>query len=246
MTEKIHIGTSGFSYLHWKENFYPKELPTKDWLDFYSQTFSTVELNTTFYHLPLENTVKNWHSQVPKNFLFALKASRYITHQKKLHDSQKSLQIFYQRIKSLKNKIGPILFQLPPSFKINKDLLLEFVTNLKPPFSYVFEFRHDSWYVDEIYDLLKEYDIALCITDLNGKLSPEEITSHFTYIRLHGPKKAYKGSYGSKLKEWKNKIVDWSSRASVYCYFDNDEKGFAVKDAKKLKKMLNEEQYEKN
>jgi len=221
-----------------KENFYPKGLNTKKWLNYYADTFSTVELNTTFYHLPLLSTVKNWNIQVPKNFIFSLKASRYITHLKRLHDCKDSVDLFYQRMHPLQSKIGPILFQLPPSFKINKDLLSDFLKHLRKTNLHVFEFRHESWFVDEIYELLKSHHIALCITDLNGKLSPEEITSDFTYIRLHGPKKAYKGSYGSKLKDWKKKIEQWSLKISVFCYFDNDEKGYAIQDAKKLQDML--------
>lgn len=235
---QIYIGTSGFSYNHWKENFYPKDLNPKDWLNYYSNVFSTVELNTTFYHLPLISTVKKWHSQVGDNFLFSVKASRYITHQKKLHDCQESVRIFYQKIQELQNKKGPILFQLPPSFKMNKDRLEEFIKNLKKPHLHVFEFRNDTWFIDEIYEILKKNQIALCITDLNGKISPEEVTADFTYIRLHGPKKAYKGSYGPQLKEWKQKIEKWSSKASVYCYFDNDEKGYAIQDARTLKEMI--------
>lgn len=235
---QIYIGTSGFSYKHWKENFYPNDLNTKKWLNYYSQVFSTVELNTTFYRLPLLSTVKNWHSQVPESFQFSIKASRYITHQKRLHDCQDSVRLFYQTIGEFQSKMGPILFQLPPSFKMNKELLSEFITNLQPSHLHVFEFRHDSWFVDEIYDILKKNKIALCITDLNGKLTPEEVTTHFTYIRLHGPKKAYQGSYGPQLKVWKKKIKHWSLKASVFCYFDNDEKGYAIQDARTLLEML--------
>lgn len=235
----IHIGTSGFSYPHWKENFYPEKLNQKKWLNYYSQVFSTVELNTTFYHLPLASTIENWHAQVPEHFLFTIKASRYITHQKRLHDCKESLRIFYERIHGLKSKIGPILFQLPPSFKMDKERLIGFIKLLKKSKQHVFEFRHESWYVDEIYDLLKKNKIALCITDLNGKQSPEEITTDFTYIRLHGPRKAYQGSYGPQLlKVWKDKIEHWSKKVSVFCYFDNDEKAYAISDAKLLKEKL--------
>lgn len=236
----VHIGTSGWSYEHWKENFYPEKLKSNDWLKFYSTNFSTVEINTTFYHLPRDTTVKNWYAIVPDNFLFAVKASGYITHQKRLHDCKNSLRVFFSSIKALKNKIGPILFQLPPSFKINLERLTEFISHLSKKHEYVFEFRHKSWFVKETYDLLSKHKIALCITDLNGKLSPEEITSHFTYIRLHGPQKAYLGSYGlRKIKSWKRKIESWiAAETSVYCYFDNDEKGYAIQDAKILQTLF--------
>lgn len=235
MHPKVYIGTSGFSYNHWKENFYPIGLSNKEWLNYYSKAFSTVELNTTFYHLPSKKTVKNWHSQVPDHFLFSLKASRYITHQKKLHDCRESLELFYRRL-NLQKKTGPILFQLPPSFKMNKERLSEFIECLEKSYLHVFEFRHDSWFNDEIYEILKKHRIALCITDLNGKLSPEELTAKFTYIRLHGPKKAYRGSYGSELNKWRKKIADWALQVSIFCYFDNDEKGYAIRDALELKK----------
>jgi len=238
VSKKLYIGTSGWSYNHWKENFYPKDLKSKEWLHYYSSIFSTVEVNTTFYHLPSHATIQNWHDQVHKNFLFSLKASRYITHQKRLHDCKESLDIFYKIIKDLKSKMGPILFQLPPSFKVNVDRLVEFIGWLSDDYIYVFEFRHSSWFIDEIYELLAKKKIALCITDLNGHLSPEEITSNFTYIRLHGPNKAYKGSYGSQLELWKKKIEKWTSKVSVYCYFDNDEKGYAIQDAKTLQDFL--------
>lgn len=239
MDKKIYIGTSGFSYPHWKENFYPKGLSPKKWLDFYGESFPTVELNTTFYHLPFESTIDHWYAQVPKEFLFSIKASRYITHLKRLHECKESVNLLYDRIKDLKSKRGPVLFQLPPSFQMNKDLLEEFIKNLKRSRRSVFEFRHDSWYVDEIYELLEKNNIALCITDLNGKLSPEVLTADFTYLRLHGPKKAYVGSYGVELKEWKRKIERYHSKdKSVFCYFDNDEKGFAIQDAKTLQAML--------
>ena len=235
---KIFIGTSGWSYPHWKEYFYPNDLPSKKWLACYASQFSTVEVNTTFYHTPSPKTVENWQSAVSTNFIFSLKAHRYITHQKKLHDCQISLNSFYKSILPLKSA-GLILFQLPPSFKENKDRLIEFMTLLDPQYKYVFEFRHNSWYTSEIYHLLEKNKIALCITDLNGTLSPEEITSDFTYIRLHGPKKAYQGSYGSKnLKIWKKKIEVWASKFSVYCYFDNDEKAYAIQDAKLLETQI--------
>lgn len=236
---QIYIGTSGWSYAHWKENFYPQGLKSNQWLNHYSSVFSTVEVNTTFYHLPLISTIKNWHNQVPHHFLFSVKASRYITHQKRLIDCSESLNLFYKSLNGLKEKIGPILFQLPPSFKMNKDRLIEFISLLSNDYNYVFEFRHASWFNDDIYELLLKKGIALCITDLNGALSPEIITSHFTYIRLHGPHHAYQGSYGTKnLKLWKNKIENWVDKTSVYCYFDNDEKGYAIQDAKSLQDSL--------
>lgn len=203
----IYIGTSGWSYAHWRRNFFPEDLSPSKWLNYLSGFFSTVEINATFYRMPNEKTVKNWFKQVPGKFYFSVKASRYITHQKRLIDCQDSLNFFYKNIQYLKNKRGPILFQLPPSFKLNKERIEQFISLLDKSFQHVFEFRHDSWFNEEIYSLLRKNNIGLCITDLNGKLSPEVITADFTYIRLHGPKKAYQGSYSpSELDDWKKRF----------------------------------------
>lgn len=239
-SSKIHIGTSGWSYSHWKENFYPSKMPSSCWLNFYATVFPTVEINTTFYHAPLPTTTKKWFKEVPKNFQFAIKASRYITHRKRLNDCSESLNFFYKSIQTLKPKAGPILFQLPPFFPINKERLEVFISTLKPDYRYTFEFRHKTWFTDEIYRLLSKYKIALCITDLNGKLSPEEVTADFIYLRLHGPQKAYQGSYGpTRLRAWKKKIDNWLAlHKEVYCFFDNDEKGYAIEDAKFLLELF--------
>lgn len=235
-SSKIHIGTSGWSYVHWKENFYPSKLPSSDWLNFYSEVFPTVEINTTFYHAPLPTTTEKWFKEVPKNFQFAIKASFYITHRKRLNDCSESLDFFYKSIQALQPKAGPILFQLPPFFSINQERLELFLNLLRSDYRYTFEFRHKTWFTNEIYKLLARHKIALCITDLHGKLTPEEVTADFTYLRLHGPHKDYQGSYGPvRLKAWKKKIDNWlDSDKEVYCYFDNDEKGYAIQDAKKL------------
>jgi uncharacterized protein YecE (DUF72 family) len=234
-----HIGTSGWSYEHWKETFYPEGLKAVEWLNYYAKIFSTVEINTTFYHTPRHKTVQHWHDQVSKDFIFSMKMNRYITHRKKLNDSQESLEIFYKSIQHLKAKVGPILVQLPPSFKINEERLITFINLLDHQYRYTFEFRHESWFVDRVYEILKEHQMALCITDLNGKQSPEEITADYTYIRLHGPHHAYQGSYGPKrLKVWKEKIEKWLTDCSVYCYFDNDEKSYATKDAQFLQDLF--------
>ena len=239
MKNKIYIGTSGWSYGHWKGNFYPEKLSQKKWLHFFADFLNTVEINSTFYHLPSEKSIQSWLSQVPTDFLFSIKASRYITHLKRLKDCQENVDYFFKTIAGLKDKLGPILFQLPPSFKMDTERLKEFLSYLNDDHRYVFEFRHPTWFVGEIYEILSTYKVALCITDLNGHLSPEEITTNFTYIRLHGPKKAYKGSYGEKkLLEWKKKIQQWAKQCSVFCYFDNDEKGYAIQDAQFLKTKL--------
>lgn len=236
----IRIGTSGWFYPHWNEIFYPKDVSTPKRLKYYSENFDTVEINSTHYVTPTEKTVKNWFTQVPEDFLFSVKMHRFITHMKKLKNVEESLPLFFEKAALLKKKLGPILIQLPPMLHADIDRLKTFVKLLKKKYRYVFEFRHETWYVDEVYEILRKNEIALCVTDLKGKQSPEVFTADFTYIRLHGPTKAaYAGEYGPKLlKPWSKKLLEWQKKVDVYCYFDNDEKSFAVKDAKLLKKYL--------
>lgn len=240
--EKIFIGTCGWSYNHWEEVFYPK-IPAQRRLHFYAQFFKTVEVNSTFYGLPRMQTVKNWTLQVPPSFCFSIKASRFITHVKRLKNCQESLQLFYNQIGYFEQQVGPILFQLPPSFEKDTERLQEFVELLSPQYKYTFEFRADSWFDEEVYELLKEKKIALCISDLNGSLSPIEVTADFVYIRLHGPEEAYQGYYGKTgLASWAKRIEDWVNRdeKGVYIYFDNTDKGPAIQDAQLLEKMIEE------
>jgi uncharacterized protein YecE (DUF72 family) len=237
---KIYIGTSGWSYEHWDENFYPKEIKSDQRLKYYCEHFDTVEINSTFYHAPSEQAVKHWMEQAPKQFTFSVKASQYITHRKRLNDAAESVDFFHSRMKLLEEKLGPILYQLPPSFKKNIERLQDFCNFLKKGQRYVFEFRHPSWFDEDIFQLLRKKHAAVCITDLKGHLSPEEVTADFTYIRLHGPKDAYSGLYGPKrLAVWKKKILEWTKAGiDVYCYFDNDEKAYAIQDARALRKSL--------
>lgn len=238
MNQDIYIGTSGWFYFHW-ESFY-RDLPSEKWLHFYAKHFTTVEINSTYYHLPTEKTVKHWASRTPKDFIFSVKMSRYVTHVKKLKDYGDGIDKFLQAIAPLKSKLGPILFLLPPSYQINYELLEATLSVLPKNHQYVFEFRNSSWHVPEVYALLRKYKVGWCISDLNGKLSPIEITAPFVYVRLHGPKSAYKGVYSIQtLKKWAKRIQEWNAQGlSVYFYFDNDEKGYAIQDATKLINIL--------
>lgn len=240
MKKKIYIGTSGWSYKHWDEVFYPEYVKENERLKFYGAQFNTVEINTTFYHLPKEKAVKNWRESVSSDFIFSVKASRYITHVKRLKDPQEGLLHFYQAIRFLKEKTGPILFQLPPSFEKDLVRFTSFLKELKKKFRYTFEFRNKSWFCDEVYEELYKHNCALCISDLDGYLSPLEVTSDFVYLRLHGPRLAYKGAYGKRrLLTWKKRIKAWNETGKdVYCYFDNDEKSYAIQDAHMLNELL--------
>lgn len=236
MKTEIHIGTSGWYYKHWEKVFYPDEVKPSQKLLYYGEHFATVEVNSTFYHNPSEAAIRNWVAQVPKDFIFSVKANGYITHRKRLKDPEESTKAFFDRIQHFGKKLGPLLFQLPPSFKQDLDRIAEFIKYIPKKTPSAFEFRHESWFNEDTYKLLRKNKIALCLTDLGGKQSPEEITTNFTYIRLHGPKKSYVGKYSQKqLDTWHSKIRDYQkNKISTYCYFDNDEKAYAVHDAGKL------------
>ncbi len=240
MKSKIYIGTSGFSYLHWKKRFYPKNLKAKDYLNYYQKYFSSVEINNTFYKLPSKTTILNWKNEASLNFIFSLKASRFITHIKRLKDPKKHTNFFLNRIKHLKPHLGPILFQIPPNWYLDIKRLEKFLIALDKNYKYAFEFRDKSWLITQVFSLLKKYKTALCIYDLESFQTPLEITANFVYIRLHGPKKAYIGSYSKKkLEKWAKIIKNFQKdKLDVYCYFNNDERAYAIKNALQLKSLL--------
>ncbi len=240
--KSINIGTSGWHYQHWIGPFYPEDLEKSKMLDYYIQYFSTVEINNSFYRLPEEKTFKNWVDKISGGFIFSVKASRYITHMKKLKNTLEALNRFMSGIKPLENHLGPILFQLPPRWKCNIERLESFLEILPSERRYVFEFRDPSWWNDTVYVLLKSRQAAFCIFDLGGVLSPVIATTDFIYIRLHGPDDAYQGSYSEKaLREWAGKIKQWNQQQkTIFCYFDNDQAGFAAKNAFRLKQILKE------
>jgi len=209
-------------------------------LNHYVQHFDSVEVNNTFYKLPRVEVLRAWSSAVPKDFCFAVKASRFITHNKKLIDPQNFLDKFLPAIEVLGGKLGPILFQLPPKWKVNADRLQQFLAALPRYHRYTFEFREPSWNTPQVMDILRKHNAAYCIYELAGFLSPIEITADWAYVRLHGPGNKYQGSYGrSALTEWAGLIAKWSTRLkAVYCYFDNDDSGYAVHNALELKKLV--------
>jgi len=227
-------------YAHWKGFFYPKDIPNEEMLIFYADNFLTVEVNNTFYRLPKIETVKKWFHRTPNQFLFAIKANRYITHMKKLKDAQEPLERLINKIEILDQKLGPILFQLPPNWHVNKERLKEFIKVLPSGYQYVVELRHESWYTQEIYDILKKYNIALCFHDITGKKTPQIVTADLIYIRFHGPMGYYQGKYSnSELNWWAKRINDWSKKNFViYVYFNNDAYGYAIENAFELKNLL--------
>jgi uncharacterized protein YecE (DUF72 family) len=234
----IRIGTSGWHYKHWIGPFYPPKTPASKMLEFYARHFDTVELNNTFYKLPGEAALELWRSGTPANFRFALKGSRFLTHMKKLTDTGRGIGRFFDRAKLLGRKLGPIVFQLPPNFRINPERLEHFLEALPSGHRYAFEFRDPSWNDARIYALLRRHKSAYCIFDLAGFQSPLEITADFTYIRLHGPGGKYQGSYSdASLRAWRRRLREWNLRAS-YVYFDNDQSGYAAQNALRLKEFL--------
>lgn len=221
--------------------FYPEGMRASEMFDFYARYFDTVEINNSFYRLPTATTFDNWREASPGNFCYAVKASRFITHMKKLKDPQSSSEKFFDVADRLGKKLGPILFQLPPRWKLNVERFAEFLRALPRGHQYVFEFRDETWFVPAIYQLLRKHKAAFCIHDFADMKVPLEITAKFTYIRFHGPTSAkYFGWYSDReLQTWTNRIQQWrSDLSSVYVYFNNDPEGAAVKNALTLKQML--------
>ena len=239
---KYYIGTSGFSYSHWRGPFYPDDLPQAQWLEYYAQTFPTVELNSTFYRLPRETTVQNWRDRTPTDFLFAVKASRLITHLHQLHSVQEPLENFLSRMQNLGPKLGPLLYQLPPSLKRDEALLEAFLQLLPADYQHVLEFRHPSWYAGKVDALLGDYNVALCIHDMNKSESPVAATADFTYLRFHGTGPRYSGNYSAQqLERWAEPIGQLTrvnNLKSVYAYFNNDIGGHAINNARALAQLL--------
>lgn len=236
---RIHIGTSGWHYEHWKGPFYPESLPNSSFLKYYAGHFVTVEVNNSFYQMPKEETLREWMDTVPSEFIFSVKASRFITHMKKLKDAGKPLNSFLDKVKTIGDKLGPVLFQLPPRWSVNTDRLGSFLQLLPKKYAYAFEFRDTSWFDRKVYDLLTDHGSAFCIYDLDGRQSPKVVTSDFIYIRLHGPDGPYRGQYSiQQLAGWAGAISTWAAQGkAVYCYFDNDEAGYAAIDARNLRDM---------
>lgn len=232
---QVRIGTSGWAYKDWNGPFYPDEVRVKDRLAYISRQFSTLEINASFYRMPTEKAVIDWREQTPDDFLFAWKASRYITHNKKLLDPADSLTFMFTRTRVLEGKLGPVLFQLPPSLKRNDERLAAFLRALPKGRRHAFEFRHPGWYDPAVLDLLRDHGAAFCISDHHDAPSPWETTADFAYLRGHGPGGRYHGRYGeAALKDWARRIRTWRRSHDVFVYFDNDIKSAAPKDAAQL------------
>ena len=245
MTRRYYIGTSGWNYDHWRDVFYPKGLPTSEWLKFYAQHFQTVEINFSFYRLPERETFEKWARETPEGFTFAVKASRYLTHQKKLKDPEEPLERVISHARGLGVKLGPILYQLPPRWKVNLDRLRSFVSLLPKDVRHVMEFRDPSWLIDEVFDLLREHSVAYCVMSAPGLSRVMRVTAPFAYIRMHSGGIETEGNYEEpQLEWWAEQVTSLLKDVDVYVYFNNDYKGFAVRNARTLAEMVSGSEFQ--
>lgn len=237
MKGQIRIGCSGWNYPHWQGRFYPEQQTPQEWFPFYATFFDTVELNTTFYQLPAAKTFQTWRAQAPDGFLYAVKANRYLTHIKKLREPAEPLKRFLDRVSLLGEHLGPILYQLPPRWHLNRERLAYFLDLLPPHLRHVFEFRDQSWMGEEVFRLLEQRGISFCTHDLSGLRVPRRAVGPIAYVRLHGPARPDQAGYPtSTLCSW----WGWMERQvksgrDLYVYFNNDAEARAVSDALRLK-----------
>ena len=237
----VRVGCSGWNYESWKNEFYEGK-PARMWLRRYAQHFDTVEVNNTFYRLPLQSSVAHWVEETPPDFLFSIKASRYLTHVKRLTDLEGGLQRFYERLQPLARttKFGPVLWQLPPTFRRDDDRLANALAAL-PRGRHCFEFRHPSWFADPVYELLRAYGAALVIADRpeTKEFQAHVFTADWTFVRFHYGSRGRRGNYSeSELEEWARRFEDWNREVEILAYFNNDWEVFAVRNALWLKKRL--------
>jgi len=237
----VHIGCSGWNYRDWRERFYPKGMPAGRWLEHYSSVFDTVEVNNTFYRLPSLSAVEGWAAQTPPRFVFAVKASRYLTHIKRLANMEEGAARYYERIEPLiqAKKLGPVLWQLPANFQRDDERLRHALERL-PKGRHAFEFRHPSWFDEDVYRLLRRRRVALVIGDHPERpFQSQELTAPWTFVRFHYGQRGRNGNYSrSELERWAERIRDWRERVEVYAYFNNDWNGYAVANALDLRRML--------
>jgi uncharacterized protein YecE (DUF72 family) len=240
MTGTVRIGCSGWIYRHWRGLFYPEKLAQRLWFAHYAATFGTVELNTSFYHLPKADTFTKWRGQAPQSFRYAVKASRFITHMKKLKDCDEPVETLLVRARNLGPALGPILYQLPPSLHLDLDRLDAFISILPSDLTHVFEFRHMSWMSEELLELLDRRRVSFCAHDMPRLATPRWTAGPAAYVRFHGGTGKYVGRYADEtLLGWTDWIVKQAQGGrDVWCYFNNDIGGHAIDDALTLRAMV--------
>lgn len=240
----IHIGTSGWSYKHWKDLFYPAGLKTTEWLTYYSEHFNIAEINTSFYHMPKHQTVLNWMEKAPAGFRFCPKLSRYITHMKKLKEVEEPLERFFDVFAPMYPNMGPVLVQLPPMLQFHYDKATHFYELLHHRFGayeFVMEIRHDTWLTDDSLTLMAKYNLGLVISQSDGIFPYSEmVTAKNVYVRFHGPRELYASGYSDEaLEDYARKFTGWTAEGHVvWAFFNNDIHGHAFKDAQRLKELL--------
>jgi len=243
-TGRVAVGCSGWNYRHWRDGvFYPQGLPARKWLGYYAERFDTVEVNATFYGLPRREAVARWVADTPDGFTFAVKVSRYATHVKRLRDAREHLNLLLERIAPLVDspKLGPLLWQLPPSFRRDDERLAAALRDLPPGLRHAIELRHESWFADDVLRMLAEHDVALVVADGPGLRSfrTHELTADFGYVRLHHGARGRRGNYSpAELDAWADEIAGWARDADVYVFFNNDWEGFAPANAAALRARL--------
>jgi uncharacterized protein YecE (DUF72 family) len=238
---RVLVGTSGWTYDGWRGPFYPEKTPKSTWLNYYATQFGTTEINSSFYRTPTLEAVRSWRDQTPQDFVFAWKASKFITHWKRLTSKcENSIALMQSRLDVLGPKALVVLFQLPARFAKNCERLDDFLKMLPSVYRYAFEFRHKSWYDDDVFDVLHAHDVSLCLSDHRDAPSPWEVTASHVYVRGHGPDGHYRDNYSAKtLQHWADRIMTWQrQQRSVLVYFDNDQKAAAPKDAGRLVDLL--------
>ncbi len=237
----VHVGCSGWNYREWRGRFYPPAVPASRWLEHYARAFETVEVNSTFYRLASKAAVARWLEQTPPGFIFSVKASRYMTHVRRLRELKRGTRRFYAPLAPLveAGRLGPTLWQLPESFRRDDDTLRRAVEQL-PEGRHCFEFRHPSWFESEVFDLLREAGVALVIGDHPDRpFQPLELTADWTFVRFHQGRRGRHGNYSrAELATWKRRIAAWRSRVEVFAYFNNDWKAFAPSNARWLARGL--------
>jgi uncharacterized protein YecE (DUF72 family) len=239
----IWIGTSGWSYDGWRGALYPENLPKRNWLRYYGAQFSSAEINASFYRTPSEEAVRAWRRDTPREFVFAWKASKFMTHWKRLLPTcANSIALMQTRLRLLGPKLGVVLFQLPHRFRKDTGRLRDFCHMLPRRYRYAFEFRDEAWYGADVFELLHDFDVALCISDHADAPTPWEATASHVYVRGHGPSGRYHGDYSAKaLRCWAEAVLRWQAeRREVFVYFDNDQKAAAPRDARRLMHMIDE------
>ncbi len=240
MAVHYYIGTSGWHYDHWRSGFYPEKLVKAQWLGFYAGYFDTVELNNSFYRLPSEAAFINWRDSSPAGFAFAVKVSRFITHIKRLKGVEEAVETFMSRARLLGEKLGPLLYQLPPNMHRDDDRLEAFLRTLPRGMKHVIEFRHQSWVDDGVFQILGKHNVGLCVFDMPSLNCPLVATADFAYVRFHGSRKLYSSCYSDQeLSDWARRLADLGGKLEeIYIYFNNDAEAFAVKNALTLGEYL--------